>query len=92
MKSVLQINVTANIGSTGRIVENLGDLAIKNGWNSYIACRDFNDSNSNIIQIGNKKDKYIHFIQSRGKIALLLIFHYRSSMSSTLLLLLSKYM
>ena len=65
MKSILQINVTANIGSTGRIVENLGNLCIKNGWSSYIACRDFENSNSNIIKIGNKKDKYIHFLQSR---------------------------
>ena len=65
MKCILQINVTANIGSTGRIVENLGDLAISHGSTSYIACRDFNDSKSNIIEIGNKKDFYFHSLQTR---------------------------
>jgi len=65
MYKVLQINVTANIGSTGRIVENLGLLAIKKGWQSYIACRESKDSNSEIIKIGSKIDLLKHVVQTR---------------------------
>ena len=65
MKKLLQINVTANIGSTGRIVENLGLLAIKKGWQSYIACRDSKDSQSEVIKIGGKSDFLNHVIQTR---------------------------
>lgn len=37
MKILLQINVVANSGSTGRIAEELGRLVIAKGWKSYIA-------------------------------------------------------
>lgn len=37
MPTLLQINVTANSGSTGRIAEDLGKIAINNGWESWIA-------------------------------------------------------
>lgn len=37
MPTLLQINVTANWGSTGKIAEQIGDCAISQGWRSYIA-------------------------------------------------------
>ena len=36
MKILLQINVVANSGSTGRIAEELGRLVIAKGWKSYM--------------------------------------------------------
>ena len=37
MPKILQINITANWGSTGIIAEAIGRTAIANGWDSYIA-------------------------------------------------------
>ena len=34
---LLQINVSANWGSHGKIAEGIGKIAISNGWESYIA-------------------------------------------------------
>ena len=54
---VLQINVVANSGSTGKISEKIGSLAIDKGWVSYIAYgRWYNPSRSTLIKIGNKFD------------------------------------
>ena len=36
-RKLLQINVTANWGSTGRIAEDIGALAMQQGWESHIA-------------------------------------------------------
>ena len=36
MKTLFQINVASNYSSTGRITENIGLLALQNGWDSYI--------------------------------------------------------
>lgn len=67
MKKILQINVAANIGgSTGRIAEGIGQVAIKAGWKSYIAYgRYANPSQSELIKIGNKWDVYNHVLQTR---------------------------
>lgn len=66
MKKLLQINVVANSGSTGRIAENIGKLAISQGWESYIAYgRGEPKSASNLIRIGSDFDMYMHALQSR---------------------------
>lgn len=66
MKKLLQINSVANSGSTGKIAENIGKLAISQGWESYIAYGRGNPTSaSHLIPIGNKWDMYIHGIQSR---------------------------
>lgn len=66
MKSLLQINSVANAGSTGRIAEDIGNLLIENGWNSFIAYgRMANPSKSNLIRIGTKWDVYWHVIKTR---------------------------
>lgn len=63
---VLQINITANSGSTGRIAEEIGLYIQKRGWESYIAySRGKAQSKSHLIHIGNLFDIYIHGIQTR---------------------------
>lgn len=66
MPTLLQINVTANWGSTGRIAESIGIEAIERSWDSYVAySRWCNPSKSQLIKIGDRWDKYIHFIEQR---------------------------
>lgn len=66
MSKLLQINVTANSGSTGRIAEQIGLVAMTNGWNSYIAYgRSVSPSKSSLIKIGNKIDILYHFVITR---------------------------
>ena len=58
---LLQINSTLNSGSTGRIAEQIGKVAIQNGWESYVAYgRHHNPSSSYEICIGSKWDTYVH--------------------------------
>jgi len=65
MPKLLQINTLVNKGSTGRIVEQISDFFISNGWQSFVAYgRNSNASNSQTIQIGNKLDYFLHGIQS----------------------------
>lgn len=61
MPKLLQINVVANWGSTGKIAESIGQLCISNDWESYITTRrSQNNSESGIIRVGTKNDFYIH--------------------------------
>ena len=65
-KKLLQINVSANWGSTGKIAESIGLAAIKHGWESYIAYgRYCNPSQSHLIKIGTKIDPYLHYMHQR---------------------------
>ena len=64
--NLLQINVTANSGSTGRIAEGIGIAAQNAGFDSWIAYgRRANDSRSHLIRIGSKYDCYEHVFESR---------------------------
>ena len=66
MPKLLQINITANWGSHGRIAEDIGRLAQKNGWESYMAYgRWANPSQLPLIKIGHMVDEYLHGVQSR---------------------------
>lgn len=66
MKTLLQINTVVNRGSTGRIAEEIGNLAINAGWNSYIAYgRKPGYSKSNLIRIGNVFHCYWHVLKTR---------------------------
>lgn len=66
MPKLLQINVTANWGSTGRIAEGIGECAINDGWESWIAYGRGNPlSKSHLIPIGTVFDMYLHGIQTR---------------------------
>ena len=65
-KVLLQINVTANWGSTGKIAEQIGQCAIAHGWESYIAYgRWYNPSQSHLIKIGDKLNMYQHYAEQR---------------------------
>lgn len=66
MPKLLQINVTSNWGSTGKIAEQIGTCAQKSGWESYIAYnRRASKSSSLLIKIGSKYDMYTHAIIAR---------------------------
>jgi glycosyltransferase involved in cell wall biosynthesis len=65
-RKLLQINSVVNYGSTGRIAEGIGKLAIENNWDSYIAfSRHEQESESKRIWIGNSLDVVFHGIQTR---------------------------
>lgn len=65
MPTLLQINVTANWGSTGKIAEQIGVLAQQHGWKSYIAYgRDMNPSKNKLVKIGSMKNVYEHYIEN----------------------------
>jgi len=58
---VLQINSVVNSGSTGRIAEEIGNVLLANGHESYIAYgRGIATSTSKLIKIGSQKDVYLH--------------------------------
>lgn len=66
MNTILQLNAVSNFGSTGRIVEGIGNVLIKNGWKSYIGYgRARNSSSSELIKIGSYYDVYLHVLQTR---------------------------
>ena len=66
MPKLLQINVTANRGSTGRIAEQIGEKALAAGWESYIAYgRERGSSSSNLIKIGSRFGIIWHAIMTR---------------------------
>lgn len=66
MKTLLQINIVLNFGSTGRIIRELGETAKQNSWNSYFAYgRKNQPQDSNIIKIGTVWSVFIHGIQTR---------------------------
>ena len=64
--TILQINTVANSGSTGRIAEEIGLLAMQEGMQSFIAYgRWAMPSKSNLIKISSKLDCVWHGIESR---------------------------
>lgn len=66
MPKLLQINSTANWGSTGKIAEQIGAHAVGQGWESYIAYgRYANPSTSTLFRVGSKISQLWHLIQSR---------------------------
>lgn len=77
---VLQINSIANSGSTGRIAEEIGNVLLAHGHESYIAFgRGKANSSSNLIRIGSDIDVYLH-----GAYTLLTDKHGFASKSATL--------
>ncbi len=65
-KKLLQINVTANWGSTGKIAEQINLLAQQEGWETYIAFgRYANPSESKLIHIGNTFNVYEHYFEHK---------------------------
>lgn len=66
MPKLFQINITANWGSTGKIAEQIGQRVISRQWESYIAYgMTSNPSMSNLIKVGGKYNRYLHFAEQR---------------------------
>ena len=66
MPKLLQINVTSNWGSTGKIAEQIGVLAQQQGWDCYMAYGRYeNPSQLKTIKIGSKLDVYRHYVENR---------------------------
>lgn len=65
MPRLLQINVTANWGSTGRIAEECNKVAQLKGWQTYFAYgRNSNPSQSYTYRVDNKWEVYGHYIEN----------------------------
>lgn len=65
MPKLIQINVTANSGSTGRIAEQINHLAQQRGWSTFLAYgRDMQPCESQLIHVGNNWQVKEHFIES----------------------------
>ena len=66
MPSIIQINVTANSGSTGRIAEQINQMAGKKGWKTYLAYgRNMQPCQSELIHVGNMLQVYEHYAEHR---------------------------
>lgn len=66
MKRLLQINITANWGSHGKIAEGIGRLVMAHGWESVIAYgRWSNSSQSRLYHIGSMMDERWHCVAAR---------------------------
>ena len=66
MPKLVQFNSVANWGSTGRLAEDIGDVAMAAGWESFIVFgRESNPSNSHLIQVGGRMSVMSHVIISR---------------------------
>ena len=70
MKKLLQINPVIRINtSTGRIMQEIGQLAMSNGWESYIAYSYGRDGvkpcDSQLLPVGNKADVAWHGLVTR---------------------------
>lgn len=66
MKKLLQINTIVGSTATGRITEEIGSVAVKNGWDSAIGfSRGLPISTSRLIRIGNEWDIRFHGLSTR---------------------------
>lgn len=66
MPILFQINCCNNVYSTGKIAAAIGDIAVKNGWKSYIAYPyDYKESLSEPIVIGNWADWCLNGLEQR---------------------------
>lgn len=64
---LLQINSTLGVGSTGRIVEDLGAFVVANVGESIVAFgRSARKSKSKTLKIGSKLDQLNHLVQTRA--------------------------
>ncbi len=63
---ILQVSISVNSGSVGRIAEQIGEQILEQEWESYITfARENLPSRSETIRIGTMKDVYWHVIATR---------------------------
>lgn len=66
MPKLLQINITSNWGSTGKIAEAINLAAQRRGWECSTAYgRWANPSQFPTYKVGNKWDMYVHYFENR---------------------------
>ena len=70
MKTLLQINPVLRVStSTGRIMQEIGELAMQNGWQSYIAYSRGRDGikpcSSKLVPVGSKWSVAWHGLETR---------------------------
>ena len=66
MSTLLQINVSANSGSHGKIADAIGELALEKGWRSVIAYgRSACPSRNELVRIGSDWDIKEHVLETR---------------------------
>ena len=70
MKRLLQINPTIRENtSTGKIMREIGQMAISAGWESYIAYSGGRDGikphSSSLVPVGNRLDLFFHWLATR---------------------------
>ena len=70
MRKLLQINPVLRVStSTGRIMQEIGEMAMRNGWESYIAYgkgRDgLKECKSRIVPIGGRWSTLLHGVETR---------------------------
>lgn len=66
MPKLLQLNVTSNWGSTGRIAEECNLIARSQGWDTYVAYgRNFNPSQSETYCVVSRWEVYRHYLEHR---------------------------
>ena len=69
-KKLLQINPVVRLNtSTGRILKEIGELAISEGWDSYVAYSGARDGmpqhSSRLVPVGDKADLVTHLLATR---------------------------
>jgi glycosyltransferase involved in cell wall biosynthesis len=69
-KKLLQINPVVRLNtSTGRIMKEIGELAIASGWESYVAYSGARDGmpshSSQLVPVGDKLDLAVHAVATR---------------------------
>lgn len=70
MKRLLQINPVVRVStSTGRIMQEIGELAMAHGWESFIAYSKGRDGlrecRSHVVPVGNRGDVCMHGLETR---------------------------
>lgn len=65
-RTLLQLNVNAGVGSTGRIAEEIGKIAFSKGWNSYIAYGRYGkECESHLIKSSKRISILTHALSTR---------------------------
>lgn len=62
---ILQINAVYGYGSTGLITEDISNMLIQNGHESYVAYQNANVIHKNMYRVGNKLDWKYHAVHTR---------------------------
>jgi len=65
MPKLLQINVSANCGSTGKISEQIGLVAKSKGWDCYQVYSYGQESAMRLIQTGGSVNRMLHYAEQR---------------------------